>query len=87
MMEFSLYRSECAYESKLNTRYTRRTHCFELLEISMRTGNVIHSRTVTVFQCTEMLHIFYLFEEIGYFLRVNTPTAFSSITYCGQALL
>lgn len=49
MMEFSLYRSECADESKLNTRYTSRTHCFELLEISMRTGNVIHSRTVTVF--------------------------------------
>lgn len=49
MMEVSLYRSEHAYESKLNTHYTSRTCCFELLEIIMRTENVIHSRTVPVF--------------------------------------
>jgi len=48
-MEFSLYRSECAYQSKLNTHYTSGTRCFELLEIIMRTENVTHSRTISVF--------------------------------------
>lgn len=67
--------------TELNTHYTSRTRCFELLEIIMRIENVVHSGTVLVYRNTAF---FFIFEEIRYFLNMNTPTAFSSITCCRQ---